>query len=35
MLGYSRGGFEKEGLFGEYVIEKELLDGSLSTPALG
>jgi len=35
MFSYSRCGFEKEGLFRRYVVEKELLDGGLSTSARG
>jgi hypothetical protein len=35
MFSYSRGRFEKEGLFRGYVVEEELLDGSLSASARG
>jgi len=35
VFSYSRCRFEKKGLFRGYVVEKELLDGSLSAPARG
>lgn len=35
MFSCPRCGFEKEGLFRGYVVEKELLDGGLSTSARG
>jgi hypothetical protein len=35
MFSYSSCGFEKESLFGGYVVEKELLDGCLSASARG
>jgi hypothetical protein len=35
MFSYSRSRFEKESLFGRYVVEKELLDGCLSASGRG